>query len=413
MSAVIKAEDAVYGGYVLSRENGIVFIRGAIPGELVEVSVSEKKRDYSVASVTGVLEPSEFRVEPPCPIFGVCGGCQLQFASYDRQITMKNEILLDCLKRIGGIEVSLLPPLTGRQFGYRRRGQFKVSKQGAIGFYKENTRDVVPLTNCPLMIDEINNILPALNPDGLTGVRELHITSGDSLVALMKGSAVDAGLAERLLDAGFSGITFEGSSRIFGHNEYAVFDLDGLKYAVSPASFFQSNWDLNIELVRIIKSELGDVGGASVLDLYAGAGNFSLPLAEAGANVTAVEGNPSAVKDGRMNFELNGMTKFKYIESSAEKAGLSKRYDILILDPPRPGLTKAVMQKVLAMDAGRVVYVSCNPSTLARDIKALSGSYDIQSVRMADMFPNTYHVEAVVFLKHKPASEGQGEASAT
>ncbi len=396
---VLKAGDAVYGGYVLAREDGVVFIRGALPGEVVEVSVSEKKRDYSVASVTGIIEQSSFRVEPPCRYFGDCGGCRLQFAAYEKQVSMKNRVLADCLKRIGGIELEPSQPLLGRDFNYRHRAQFKVSREGRAGFYREGTREVVPITECLLMAEEINGALKQLRRTELSGIREIHVTLGSSLTALIKGKGFDEKLAERLVGLGFSCVAFEdGDYRGKGHTS---FGLDGLEYTVSPWSFFQSNWELNTQVVRLITGTLTPLDGKRVLDLYAGGGNFSLTLAAAGAEVVAVEENPYSIKDGERNLSLNEMHKFKFARGQAETARLKGDFDIVILDPPRPGLARAAMERVLNMQPEKIVYVSCDPSTFARDLKKLSEKYDLDSVRMIDLFPHTYHVESLAFLTRR------------
>jgi len=169
MYQTIRAETPVYGGYVIGRDGRIVFIKGAIPGELVEVSIEERKRDYSLASVSNILEPSPSRREAPCRVFGLCGGCQLQFAEYGEQVSMKEEIMRDTMKRIGGLDVQLSPPLTDREFRYRHRSQFKVSGKGEIGFYREGTRDILPVEDCPVMVDEINDALRGFAPSDLKG----------------------------------------------------------------------------------------------------------------------------------------------------------------------------------------------------------------------------------------------------
>jgi 23S rRNA (uracil1939-C5)-methyltransferase len=398
---VIKADTAVYGGYVISRAEGVVFIKGALPGEVVEVSLKEKKRDYSVAEVTDIIEPSSDRVEPPCPYFGECGGCQLQFAAYDKQAAMKAGVLMDCLNRIGKIDIELQPSLIGKDFKYRHRAQFKVSKDGEIGFYREGTREVVPIKSCPLMVDEINGVLEKLRSADLTGIKEIHVTSGDSLVALLKGVEYDDALSEKFIEMGFEGVAFDdGTYRGKGH---ASFDVMGLVYTVSPWSFFQSNWSLNSEVVRIIKDALEPLEKKRVLDLYAGAGNFSLPLAREGAEVVAVEDNPHAIKDGQRNVSYNKVRRYKFVKGRAEDARVKGDFDIALLDPPRPGLTNEAMKRVMELAPERIAYVSCNPSTFARDLGKLSGLYTIDSVRMIDLFPNTYHVESLAFL-----TKGQG-----
>jgi 23S rRNA (uracil1939-C5)-methyltransferase len=179
----------------------------------------------------------------------------------------------------------------------------------------------------------------------------------------------------------------------------------GLVYTVSPWSFFQSNWALNCEVIRTIKEALGPLEKTRVLDLYAGAGNFSLPLAREGADVVAVEDNPHAIKDGQRNVSYNKVRRYKFVSGRAEDAKVKGEFDIALLDPPRPGLTKETMKRVMELAPERIAYVSCNPSTFARDLGKLSGLYTIDSVRMIDLFPNTYHIESLAFL-----TKGQGAA---
>ena len=236
----------------------------------------------------------------------------------------------------------------------------------------------------------------------IEGARELHVTCGDDgAEVLIKGRAFDEALAERLVsEAGFNTVGFDdGSHRGPG---FVKLDMDGLAYSVSPWSFFQSNWTMNREIVRMVSEGLGPVEGRRVLDLYAGAGNFSMPLAAAGAKVVAVEENPNSIRDGMRNITANGLARFQFVEGSAERAKLKGgAFDILILDPPRAGLTNAAVVRVADIAPERIVYISCNPSTFARDLKKLSEGYEIDSIRMADFFPQTYHIESVAFLTKK------------
>lgn len=407
---IIRAESPVYGGYVIGRHEKVVFIKGAVPGELVEASIDERKRDYSVASVKDVIEPSPFRREPPCSIFGICGGCHLQFIAYEKQVTMKEEILLDALKRIGDINISLMPSIIGGEFRYRRRAQFKVSNDGLIGFYKEGTREVVPVEECPLMVDEINVILKRLKVMYLKGVKEVHVSSGDTVTLLVKGELSEE-TAQELLEKGVSGIAFENEDSI--GKDYITLDLHGLKYTVTPWSFFQSHWSLNKVVVDTVINELAPIENKRVLDLYAGAGNFSLPISSHAKEVVAVEDNYYAVEDGRRNAMLNGIRNCNFVRMTVEEilGGGKKQkperlfgeaqFDTVILDPPRTGLTSDCVRKMLEIGIEEIVYLSCNPATLARDIKKLKDKYEIRSIRMIDFFPNTYHIETLVFLKKK------------
>jgi 23S rRNA (uracil1939-C5)-methyltransferase len=395
---VLKSLLPAYGGYTIARDEKVILIRGAIPGEVVEVSVEEKKRDYSVASVTAVIEASEDRVVPGCPVFGICGGCQLQFISHEKQVKMKDEIIADSLRRIGGIEIAPEPALTGLQWNYRKRAQFKVAKNGEIGLFRESSRDIVAFESCPLMDKEINAFLGKIkNLDCVDKVSEIHMAVGDSAVAFLKGTEYHPALTEKLLGIGFSGVMLkDGASAGI---PYTLFDLNGLKYSVSPGTFFQAHWDLNLKLLDYIAEQFAPVDGKQVLDLYAGAGNFSLPLANLGAEVTAVEENSFAVEDGLRNTELNGLKNCRIMRLSAEKYKIKKKFDVIVLDPPRPGLTSEMVGKVLENPAAEIAYISCNPATLSRDLKKMKEKYEIRAVRQIDFFPNTFHVETIALLR--------------
>lgn len=399
MSLVVKTQSPVYGGYVIARDGGIIFVRGAIPEESVEISINEQKRDYSVGTVTNILEPSPYRITPICPVFGICGGCHFQFISYEKQVSMKEEILLDSMRRIGGMELQLSSALTDKDFHYRHRGQFKISGNGEIGFYKEGTRDVVPISECPLMINEINLLLKQVSGMKLAGLKEIHMSYGDSAVALIKSKAFTEDIEKTLMDAGISGIAFENGESV--GKDYIRLDLNRLQYTITPWSFFQSHWDLNKKVVELMISELLPLEGIRVLDLYAGAGNLSLPIAVYASEVIAVEENTYAVEDGMRNVMLNNLENCKFVASSAEKFRIHETFDVMILDPPRPGLADEVVKKVIKASPKRIIYMSCNPATLARDIKKLNEKYKLDSLRLIDFFPNTYHVEALAFLSLK------------
>lgn len=406
----LKAELPVYGGYVIGRDGKVIFIKGAIPGEVVEVIIRENKKDYSIAAVTDIIESSPFRRQPVCKIFGICGGCHLQYIAYEQQVSLKEEILADTLRRTGGVEIQLSPSLTDKEFGYRHRGQFKISTEGHIGFYREGTREVVPVEECPVMTDAINTALQSLQTVDLKGARELVIISGDTTVALVKGM-VHEDTAEEMLKAGISGVALDNGDS-FG-KDYIMFDLNGLKYSLTPWSFFQSHWQLNRKVAALVTDKLYPLEDKRVLDLYSGAGNFSLPLAGKAKEVIAVEENRYSIEDGQRNALLNGIKNCRFIQASLEEnpkdhkqqKGAKKlweeRYDVVVIDPPRPGLTNGCLNRILEGGSRKLVYISCNPATLARDLKKMKDRYEIECIHMADFFPNTYHIEAIAFLNLK------------
>ncbi|RJQ43958.1 MAG: class I SAM-dependent RNA methyltransferase [Nitrospiraceae bacterium] len=403
----IKIDRPAYGSISIGRHEGkIVMIKGAVlPGEIAEVIIESERKDYLTARVREVIEPSQHRILPACKYYGICGGCHLQHIPYEKQVSMKEEILQDCLRRIAKSDIQLSSSLIGdRHWNYRVRGQFKVSSHG-MGFYRENSREVVDIDICPLMTDEVNKIFSCVRAQmNDPRIREIHITNRDGFTAMIKlsssinTSAINA-LVSRFREMGFTGICIETPDKsvtCYG-KEYVTFSIDNVKYTVSPRTFLQSHWTLNAKVIKFMREHLGPVKGKKMLDMFSGAGNFSLPLSME-AEVTAVEENPYAIEDGIRNLQFNNIRNCRFINSSAEDFQIKEKYDIIILDPPRAGLTNRAMSSVLTARPERIVYISCNPATFSRDMKKLLKEYACESVHMIDFFPQTYHIESIAFL---------------
>ncbi|MGO9016168.1 MAG: class I SAM-dependent RNA methyltransferase [Dissulfurispiraceae bacterium] len=405
----IKAEIPAYGGRSISKLHGkVIMIKGAIPGETAEVKIEEEKKDYSLGTAVSIPNPSPDRCVPECGYFSLCGGCQLQFIAYSRQVRLKEEILRDCIKRIAKTEMELSPSIVSSSpWNYRLRGQFKIAR-GRTGFYKEKSREVVDIKACPLMSEEVNQYLAkARSLVGNMTAGEIHISFGGGAVALLKTSHPDdmdyGKLSRDFLDSGFSGVIIQMPHRqaIRLGMQYLTLDLENLSYTVSPLSFFQSNWSLNQAVVGFLKTILQPLKGKRVMDICSGAGNFSFPLAAAADYVVAVEESSDAVADGIRNAEINNIKNCTFINSSMDSAGINDNVDTLIVDPPRPGLTDRTIDNILRALPEKIAYISCNPTTLARDLKKLSVHYDIESIRMIDFFPQTYHIESLALLNRK------------
>jgi 23S rRNA (uracil1939-C5)-methyltransferase len=405
MVLTLKIERPLYRGFFLARHQGkVVMVKGPVmTGETVQAVIEEDRNDYFTASAIKIIDPSPERITPPCKYFGVCGGCHFQHIPYDLQVKIKEEVLQDSLQRIMKAEIVLSESMTNNnQWNYRLRGQFKVSAEG-IGLHRRGTRDVVKTDTCLLMSEEINKHIQRTNKIvRKLKIREFHITHGDCLIAMIitRKSALTDEEAERLaldlMSEGLSGLTILRGDLQFGKS-FITLDHLGLKYTISPQSFIQNNWVLNQAVISFVRKKLKPRNGMKILDLYAGAGNFSLPLAS-DTDVVAVEGNKYAIQDGQRNLEINNLSNYRFIRSTAEKFRTDERFDAIILDPPRPGLTNRAMKNVLSMLPERIVYLSCNPTTFARDMKKLLGNYDMESIRLIDFFPQTFHIEALAFL---------------
>lgn len=429
----------------------VVFVPRSLPGETVKVAISVVKKTYARARLLEVLTPSGSRVEPLCPIFGRCGGCQLQHVSYKAQLEVKTGIVSDALRRIGGLSSEMLMDCQGspKQFGYRNKAIVPVRRQGAggvIGFYEPLSHRVVPLKmDCPVMSDTVNTVLrgamdflmpriykgilppygEGMNPSGL--LRELVIRSGerteDVLLSLVmrdkpRGSAraeVERlwGLMKGIGVAGLSvfrnrsdvNFVWDGSF-VWGQGQSKVRDiLGGLTLQYDVTSFFQVNTSQAEAMFYYVRDLVDSIGADHVLELYCGVGSLTCLLAQSGHRVTAVEEWPYAVEQLRMNLEVNGLSSMvRPVLGSAETVigDLDEVFDVVVLDPPRGGCHSAVLDVIIDSKVGHVVYVSCNPATLSRDLRVLAdGGYSIVSVKPFDMFPQTSHVECVALIERK------------
>jgi 23S rRNA (uracil1939-C5)-methyltransferase len=401
----LRTTTPLYGGLSLARDEKVYFVKGAIPHETVEVKVTDRKKDYILAETTEVLDPSPFRTAPPCPVYGICGGCHYQHVEYEHQLSMKEEIICDCLRRIGKFEnLPFEEGAFGSPFGYKHRAQFKVSG-GKIGFYRENSHDIVEFPRCLLLVDELNSAYSKLkNIEIPPGVKEISLTSGDCTIAHVGGDNIHQGFLEDLVEGDIvQGVSAHGHEMM--GRQYSEFSLNDLRYVVSSRSFFQSNWEINLKLLALVEKTLSESGryntaeGTSVssnerlLDLFGGAGNFSLPVSHLFHSIVVVEENGHSVADGQYNSEINNIRNVKFINSSVEDFKISGKFVTVIADPPRIGLTSRTLGKIIQLSSKTLLYISCNPATLSRDADKLKEYYSLDSVRLVDMFPQTYHCE--------------------
>ncbi len=419
----VTINSMAFKGYGVARAEGrVIFVPYSVTGDEAWIEIVEEKKTYALGRLDHLLVPSPWRVNPQCLYFGRCGGCHWQHIEKGKQEEIKAEIFRETLKRLAGLDefpsLSIAP--SPRSYGYRVRTRLKIRGKG-IGYYQERSHRLVDIDHCPISHPFINEILSLLrseraslfpveeieiniSPEEKRGVLVLHLPSFSSRVEafgkdllrnhpLIKGMVLETKRARTFL--GDPSLNFMVS--LVQNGEKRTF-----MFRASPGSFFQINPEQNQALIQTVLQFAKVKEGEEVLDLYSGIGNFTLPLAALAGEVTGVEENERAVEDARFNAEANGVKQCALLHARVEETlrnGVLGRPDLILLDPPRTGCKEGV-NGIAGLGPKRIVYVSCDPATLARDLRLFfEKGYSLQTIRLIDMFPQTYHMEAVALFK--------------
>jgi len=431
-SVLVQIDKLVHGGKGLAHDGSLaVFVEGVLPGESVRIQLERVKKGYAEGRLLEVVTPSPHRTDAPCPVYGQCGGCQLQHASPTAQLELKRSILTETLVRLGGLTAVDVPPFIASPevYGYRHRARLAVvtpkGKAASLAYHEEGSHRLVPIAACPLLAPRLNEVIAHLNralagSGALATVLQevrlaLSVTTGELMIQYEAERCTRrqaegwfervrtglAGLKGQVLIAG-RGL----QQRRWVDGETALTEqVAGLRLRCSDRSFVQANWRLNETLVETVTDWTltgQDRAPLRVLELYAGIGNFGLPLARGGALVTLVEANPAALADARYNARVNHVGRCRFRQGPAEAildASMPDEYDLVLMDPPRTGLSKEALAGLLRLRPHRLVYLSCDPPTLARDLRAMrEAGYRVTRLQGFDMFPQTMHIETLVEL---------------
>lgn len=415
----LQIEKIVHGGDGIARhEERVIFVPFAIPGETVEAEIAAEKKAYSEAEIVRIVTPSSERREAPCPVFTVCGGCQLQHLPEQAQLRYKTDALREVLARIGKITTTdLLPAVPSPlPFHYRTRAQLKVER-GELGYYRRKSHRIVPVDRCPLLTAPLNaaleEVLRSLNGDRLEEVVLQGNASGDCLI-ILRGDQFPSDRGAQFYEAAREELSLKGvivSNRqgwhTFGEN-FLIETVRGKRFRVSDRAFSQVNPAVNPLLIETALDWIDPAPEDRILELYSGIGNFTLFLAERAGAVTAVEGNRPAVEDARWNLQTAGLhnvvLQISSAEEGARRATKEKRpYTQVFLDPPREGAGKGVMPSIAFLGARKVTYLSCDPATFARDARyLLDREYRLKRIQPFDMFPQTGHLELLAEFSREP-----------
>jgi 23S rRNA (uracil1939-C5)-methyltransferase len=443
----VTIDDLAFGGEGVGRADGyVVFVRGGVPGDRLRVRLDQARARFGRGTIEAIETPSPHRVEPPCPYFGRCGGCRLQHVDYQAQLSFKSKQVADALERLGGLgPVSVLPILGAAEtYGYRNKMEFTVARgrDGApltVGLHEADRYDsVLDVERCLLQSDRMNALLDEARrffKDSALGAWEQNsgegllrflmlregYRTGESMVNIVTSSpAVSelAPLAARLaarvprttsvvmnVNPKKASVAVGVEEHLLGGRDHILESVGGLQFQVSANSFFQTNTAQAERLFALVLDSAGLEGGETVLDLYSGTGAISLQLARRCRLVYGVEVTQAAVDDAARNAAANGIAnctflagEVRFVLPSLIAQGVSAQ--VVVADPPRAGFHPKALRALLQMGPARIVYVSCNPATLARDVGELvRGGYRLAWVQPVDMFPHTPHIEAVARLE--------------
>jgi 23S rRNA (uracil1939-C5)-methyltransferase len=397
----LTIEKLVYGGYGLAFDGKqAFFILNALPGETVRAEIIRQKKNTSFGRVIEVLTPSPLRITPACPHFMRCGGCHLQHLDYPHQLRFKEQILRETFERLGQMKLAEVEVLTGEPWHYRTRAQFKVARRDEeveIGFYAAQSHRLWPIDRCPLLADKLNQLL-----HGIQSERQKFALPGASGKEFQLRTNGDESQSSMDFLGPFPEFEFAAEERSLAPTGYLSYQTRFGKFRVACNSFFQVNRYL-IDL--LVQKSIEGVSGSTALDLFSGVGLFAIPLAQSFKQVISVEENPSAMNDLRANLESNKIDNVELVRSdvaSIQQWDGEKWNDVdfVLLDPPRQGVEKGALRRMVEQRVPNCAYVSCDPTSMARDLKVLmSGGYDIQKTYLFDFFPQTYHFETVVRLQ--------------
>ena len=372
----------------------IVFVKKTLPGDIVTVKNIVDKKKYLLADKDKYLARSPLSIEAKCPFYEECGGCQIMTLPYQEQLNYKKNKVIDIFKKYTSIEIN--PEIIGspKIFNYRNKITLQVEK-GKIGFYHVKTNQLIPIKNCPLAKEKTNEIINLLSESKLlTNVNQIIIKEfQEKIMIQIKGKVEEKDLISILKDKVSS--IYINDKLVYGKEKLEE-TLDKYHYFISPNSFFQVNKEQTIHLYNQVRKYL-ESDTKNILDLYCGMASIGIFVSDIAKNITGIELNPSSVKDAKENIKKNYLTNIKVREGDVGKLLDEKNtYDAIIVDPPRSGLDKKTKAGLLKMKSKKIIYVSCNPITLARDIDDLKEEYELK-----DIFPNTYHCESVTVLERK------------
>lgn len=380
------------GNGIAKIDNIVVFIKGALKNEIVKIKINNVKKRYMTAEIIEIIKPSNLRINVLCPYYKKCGGCKFMHTSLDNEIDIKKEFINNLFKeyKINYIDFNY-------EYNYRNKVTLHI-KNGKLGLYKDKTNDLVEINYCYLLDNKINDVIKELNKYDLSNIYEIVIRSTyftREIMINIKGKLNDNDL-NNIKNINNLKSLYINNKLVYG-NSYIIEIINNIKYSIYPDAFFQINTRGMILLYDKIKDYAGSSN--SLLDLYCGTGTIGIYLNDNFSKITGIEINNDSIENANINKKLNNISNINFICNDSSYN--AKGYDVLVVDPPRNGLSKKVISNINNNKYPKVIYVSCNPLTLKRDLKFLEDKYVVKEISLLNMFVKTQHVETICMLELK------------
>ena len=393
-----------FGRGITFVDGKICFVNNALLDEEVEIDVTGEKSKYFEAVSKKIIKKSSKRIEPACPFYDLCGGCNTMHMSDEAELEFKRNKVERILKKYAKIEGVIKELLPTKRVNYRNKVTLKV-KDGKLGYFQNKSYDLVNIDKCSLCDERINEAINELNNVDLNGINEIVIRCNKEKEVLLYLIGVledESGLLENIKDIDNIVLSNYKNVRVIKGNDYIYDKIGDLTFRVSYNSFFQvNNYGVEI-LYNKVKEYANLIGNERVLDLYCGTGTIGMFLAKDAKEVIGVELNKNAINDAFCNKDLNKIDNIDFLcKDVSSIQNYYKDIDVVVIDPPRSGLSLEAISNILSIDAKKIIYVSCEPMTLARDLNIIKEKYDVKEITLVDMFPNTYHCESVCVLERK------------
>ena len=384
-----------FGRGIAKINEKIVFVPNTLKGDVVEIEIVKDNPSYALGKVVKYIEKQK-RLSP-CKYSNICGGCHLIDMDYSNQLEFKKEKIKELFKKNLGVAIILDDVITGDKSNYRNKINLHVDGE-KVGFYALESHDLVEIDECYITKKEINDLLPKVKDLAQNNnIDEVMIRYHNGLILSIKGNVSKDFLLKNFLDCS---IIYLNNKKIKG-NEVTENILDK-RFRVSPKSFFQVNTSVSSKMFSKVRSYIKDKSFNKALDLYCGTGVIGILISDLVGEVVGIEVVSDAIEDANYNKKINNINNVSFICDKVEnRIDSFKDIDLVIVDPPRSGLDKKSIANIMTIAPKEIIYISCDPATLTRDLKELRGKYDISNVSIADMFPNTYHCESITVLKRR------------